>query len=638
MYLKRFMDKRKIILILIDSISILASLVVAFYLRFDFLIPNKYFVLLYMWTPVLVIVQLIIFISSEMYNRIWKFTSLSDLFAIIKYIAFSTLLAFFMIFSFLGVVEYPKSVLLLYLIINTLVVCASRVIVRLYYSHVLNKLDYNENIKEQKRVIILGAGGTGEKIAREIINRSFRSYKLIGFVDDDNKKLGSRIHGFKVLGKVSSLQNLTDLFDEVLICAPSASGNKMRAIIDICMKLEKDYKTVPTFSEMLAKDITLDSVREVSYVDLLGRKEIKLNTKLINKFLKGKRILITGAGGSIGSEIVRQCLLFNPSEIICIEISEEKIFKIGSLNNFGKNDLIVKTVLVDIINYKQLEKAFNENRPQIVIHAAAYKHVPIQELHPWTAVNTNVIGTLNIVELSDKYRVEKFVLVSTDKAVNPVNVMGATKRVAEKLIQSFNITSNTNFLAVRFGNVLGSSGSAIPIFQDQINKGGPVTITHPEMNRYFMSIPEASQLILQCGSFGKDGEIFLLDMGKPIKIYNIASDLIKLSGYEPEIDIPIVYTGLRPGEKLYEELKHTGEVKVQTNHKKIVILKDGKPVKLWNEFKKDIQDLLKITDNLDSIEIQSKLKELIPTYQPRELLSKNKIESDLNSYEIKGEA
>tara|TARA_B100001250_G_scaffold414630_1_gene454978 strand:- start:1442 stop:3340 length:1899 start_codon:yes stop_codon:yes gene_type:complete len=632
------MDKRKIILILIDSISILASLVIAFYLRFDFLIPNKYFVLLYMWTPVLIIVQLIIFITSEMYNRIWKFTSLFDLFAIIKYIAISTLLAFFIIFSFLGVIEYPKSVLLLYLIINTLVVCASRVIVRLYYSHFINKLDYNENIEEKKRVIILGAGGTGEKIAREIINRSFRTYKLIGFVDDDNKKLGSRIHGFKVLGKVTSLENLTDLFDEVLICAPSASGNKMRTIIDICMKLEKDYKTVPTFSEMLAKDITLDSVREVSYVDLLGRKEIKLDTKLINKFLKGKRILITGAGGSIGSEIVRQCLLFNPSEIICIEISEEKIFKISSLNNFGKNDLIVKTVLVDIINYKQLEKVFNENRPQIVIHAAAYKHVPIQELHPWTAVNTNVIGTLNIVELSHKYKVEKFVLVSTDKAVNPVNVMGATKRVAEKLIQSFNIISNTNFLAVRFGNVLGSSGSAIPIFQDQINKGGPVTITHPEMNRYFMSIPEASQLILQCGSFGKDGEIFLLDMGKPIKIYNIASDLIKLSGYEPEIDIPIVYTGLRPGEKLYEELKHTGEVKVQTNHKKIMILKDGKPVKPWNEFKIDIQDLLKITDNLDSIEIQSKLKELIPTYQPRELLSQNKIESDLNSFEIKGEA
>ena len=317
----------------------------------------------------------------------------------------------------------------------------------------------------------------------------------------------------------------------------------------------------------------------------LGREEVKLDLNSIENILKGKRVLITGAGGSIGSELVKQCLSFRPAEIICLDTSEESIYKLDQFFNNVQSKTILKTVLASVNIKIECDKVFSENRPHIVFHAAAYKHVPIQELHPWTAVNTNLKGTLNIVELSDKYLVDKFVLVSTDKAVNPVNVMGATKRAAEKLIQSFNVNSKTTFMAVRFGNVLGSSGSAIPTFQQQINAGGPITITHPEMTRYFMSIQEASQLILQCGALGRDGEIFLLEMGQPIRIVQMAKDLIRLSGLEPEIDIPIVFTGLRPGEKLYEELQLLNEKKVSTSHRKIMILKDKQSHIPWNIFK-----------------------------------------------------
>ena len=316
---------------------------------------------------------------------------------------------------------------------------------------------------------------------------------------------------------------------------------------------------------------------------------------------------------------------------------EEKIFDIMAIAEMVKSNTIIKPVLGNINQINQLAKVFNENRPQIIFHAAAYKHVPIQEIHPWTAVRTNVGGTLGLVEMADKYQAEKFVLVSTDKAVNPVNIMGATKRLAEKLIQSINVNSNTQFLAVRFGNVMGSSGSAIPTFQKQINSGGPVTITHPEMTRYFMSLQEASQFILQSGAIGKDGEIILLEMGKPIKIDQMARDLIKLSGLEPEKDIPIVYSGLRPGEKLYEELLSRDENIIKTSHKKIMILKDGNHHLQWELLKSTVKDLLKIAEDLDPDKIQIKLKELLPEYTPRSLLSVSR-DDRFESYTIKGEA
>jgi FlaA1/EpsC-like NDP-sugar epimerase len=442
------------------------------------------------------------------------------------------------------------------------------------------------------------------------------------------------LHGKKIFSKVSELPTLKIPFDEVIITAPSASGQQMRKIVTSCKETGKRYRTVPGLNELMDQKVTVSSIRDVSYADLLGREEVKLDMNSIDNMISGKRVLITGAGGSIGSELVRQTLKYKPSELICLDHSEEKIFNMSQELDKIDSLITIKTVLASINNIKEIEKVFLDNRPEIVFHAAAYKHVPIQEIHPWTAVRTNIGGTLNLVNCADKHKSTKFILVSTDKAVNPVNVMGATKRVAERIIQSINQESKTSFMAVRFGNVLGSSGSAIPTFQKQINKGGPLTITHPEMTRYFMSIQEASQLILQCGSIGKEGEIFLLEMGKPIKILQMAKDLIRLSGFEPDIDIPIVFTGLRPGEKLYEELQLFNEKKVVTSHKKIMVLKSSISLMKWILLSTEIKKLIQNSEELDAESIRRMLKKLSPDYQPNLIIEtkKRNIATDFESF------
>ena len=504
----------------------------------------------------------------------------------------------------------------MYYILNAIATVAIRLSVRVYYTH-YHQDSLLKNPKSKKTLLLIGAGKTGEKIAREIMTTSRHQYSIAGFIDDNVEKHGALLHGKKIFCSIGDLLNLKIKYDELLITAPTASGDQIRRIVDICKQTGKRYKTVPAMHEIIDGEISNDAIRDVSYSDLLGREEVKLDMNSIEDILKDKRVLITGAGGSIGSELVRQCLSFNPVEIICLDTSEESIYKLEQSFSKIQSKTILKTVLASVNVKNECDKVFSENRPHIVFHAAAYKHVPIQELHPWTAVNTNLGGTLNIVELSDKYLVDKFVLVSTDKAVNPVNVMGATKRAAEKLIQSYNANSKTTFMAVRFGNVLGSSGSAIPTFQKQINEGGPITITHPEMTRYFMSIQEASQLILQCGALGRDGEIFLLEMGQPIRIVQMAKDLIRLSGFEPDVDIPIVFTGLRPGEKLYEELQLLNEKKVSTSHRKIMILKDKTLHMPWTILKSRIQELILAAKNVDSEKIQMFLHQILPTYRPR---------------------
>ena len=363
-------------------------------------------------------------------------------------------------------------------------------------------------------------------------------------------------------------------FDEIMICIPSATSAEMQRIVTHCQNSGKRFKTLPSLLRIMEGKLSISQFRDVSFTDLLGREEILLDKTAIIDFIRGKRILVTGAGGSIGSELVRQCSKFKPSIIIMVDYSELNLFEIEREVLDYKSNILFKPILSNIREYSNIETIFKEYKPQVVFHAAAYKHVPMQEIFPWEAVKTNVFGTINISELSIKYDIEKFVLVSTDKAVNPTNVMGATKRLAELIIQNSNrVQKKTEFMAVRFGNVLGSSGSVIPIFKDQIKKGGPLTITDPEMERFFMSIPEASQLILQAGSLGVGGEIFILDMGKTIKIIDLALDLIKLSGYEPE-QIPIEITGSRPGEKKIEELSLPTEKLDSTKHDKIFVLND----------------------------------------------------------------
>ena len=632
------MTNRNFKLMLLDAVASIAALYLAFLIRFDFSIPKSLLPLFYDWVPWFIIFQISGFYFADLYARIWRYTSLFDLYAILSsvFAVCAASVMYVTLFSNSGM--YPRSVLLIYFILNAIITVSIRLSVRVYYSHYHHDSPL-KNPNPKKVLLLIGAGKTGEKIAREIMTTQRHQYSIAGFVDDNINKHGALLHGKQILCGIKDLLDLNIKYDELLITAPSATGDQMRRIVTICKQTGKRYKTVPAINEIIDGEISMATIRDVAYSDLLGREEVKLDMNSIENIIKGKRVLITGAGGSIGSELVKQCLSFKPAEIICLDTSEESIYKLDQSFNNIQSKTILKTVLASVNKKNECDKVFSENRPHIVFHAAAYKHVPIQELHPWTAVNTNLGGTLNIVELSDQYCVDKFVLVSTDKAVNPVNVMGATKRAAEKLIQSYNDVSKTTFIAVRFGNVLGSSGSAIPTFQEQINEGGPITITHPEMTRYFMSIQEASQLILQCGALGKDGEIFLLEMGKPIRIVQMAKDLIRLSGFEPDLDIPIVFTGLRPGEKLYEELQMLNEQKVSTSHRKITVLKDKKSNMPWTELYQSIEKLLIAAKELESEKIQSQLKEILPTYTPREFVASSlKDRHSLSEARIKAEA
>tara|TARA_B100000900_G_scaffold411467_1_gene431210 strand:+ start:2616 stop:4505 length:1890 start_codon:yes stop_codon:yes gene_type:complete len=617
---------RNPIYLLIDLLSITGAFYLSLLLRFEFIIPEEFFSNFLRWTPFLGIVQLFIFYLSGHYSRIHRYTSLFDIYAIFYAIIIANAISIIGLFFTLNLSEFPRTIFFLYITFNIIFTLSSRIVIRIYYSHYHNSFNYSK-IEEPKKLLLIGAGKTGEKILREILTTSRHQFSAVGFVDDDPNKHNALLHGKKIFCGLGKIQDLKIRYDEILITAQSLTGDQMRRIVDICKLTGKPFKTVPSLSEIIDKEVSLAGVRDVSYTDLLGREEAVLDMNSIDNFLKGKRILITGAGGSIGSELVKQCLNFSPAEVICLDQSEESIYKLNQYIEKVQYNTMIKTVLASINMKNELRKVFLDNRPQVVFHAAAYKHVPIQELHPWNAVRTNIGGTMNIVNLSDQFRVEKFVLVSTDKAVNPVNVMGATKRTAEKLIQSMNLESKTTFMAVRFGNVLGSSGSAIPTFQKQITDGGPLTITHPEMTRYFMSIQEASQLILQCGAIGENGEIFLLKMGKPIKIVQMAHDLIRLSGLEPEVDIPIVFTGLRPGEKLYEELQYVNEQKVKTDHKKIMILKDEKVVMPLRIIYEKIEEVLMAAEDLDIDKIQVILQKILPTYRPSiiDAISSNKI-------------
>jgi FlaA1/EpsC-like NDP-sugar epimerase len=623
------MNSKKLKIMLFDAGLLTAALFLSFLIRFDFKIPEEFLTLFIEWLTWFILIQNTTFYLCGLYSRISKYTSLFDLYAILSTVFISSALSILYVYLVFGLTGFPRSILLIWYILNSIFAVGLRLGVRVYFTHYQQKIFF-ESHKGKIVLLLIGAGKTGEKISKEIMSTSNHNYFITGFVDDDINKHRSLIHGKEIFGNINSLLSTNIKYDELLITAPTASENQIRRIVEICKKTGKKFKIVPGIHEIINSEITFDTIREVAYSDLLGRKEIQLDIDSIKNTIRGKRVLITGAGGSIGAELVKQSLIFNPSEIVCLDISEENIYNLDQYFLKTQTKTIVKTVLASVNIKNECEKVFSENLPNIVLHAAAYKHVPIQELHPWTAVNTNLLGTLNIVELSDKYLVEKFVLVSTDKAVNPVNVMGATKRAAEKLIQSYNSISKTTFIAVRFGNVLGSSGSAIPTFQKQINQGGPITITHPEMTRYFMSIQEATQLILQCVTIGKDGEIFLLEMGKPISILQMAKDLIRLSGLEPEIDIPIVYTGLRPGEKLYEELQLSNEQKVTTTHNKIMILKDKISHIPWSIFKIELEKLFDITLSLDNERIQRSLRKMIPTYTYKNINSFVQLEKNID--------
>jgi FlaA1/EpsC-like NDP-sugar epimerase len=486
------------------------------------------------------------------------------------------------------------------------------------FSHLLNPHPYKIDLS--KKVILLGAGTTGEFICKELMNDSKHHMDVVGFLDDNIDLHKREIHGKKVLGKVKELPDFANLYDEALICCPNTPRKDMHQIIDICKAAGKPFRTLPSVSELVSGQVSVNQFKEVSLIDLLGRSEVVLDKGLISDYINGKRILITGAGGSIGSELVRQCLKYEPALLVMLDNSEINLFDIEREVISMPTNVLVKPLLSNIRDINILNKVFTEYEPQVVFHAAAYKHVSMQEAFPWEAIHTNVLGTSHLVKASLEHNVEKFVLVSTDKAVKPVNVMGATKRIAELICQGANSEYGTRFMSVRFGNVLGSSGSVIPIFQEQIRAGGPVTITDPDMERYFMSVPEAAQLILQAGSIGDGGEVFVLDMGEPIKILDIANELIRLSGFEPELDIPISFIGARPGEKKIEELIQDNEKVRKTKHEKIMVVdsatgKEDGEIILDRIMKGELGG-----HEFNNNELRVTLASLVPEYKPSDEL------------------
>jgi FlaA1/EpsC-like NDP-sugar epimerase len=624
----KIFNKNFFIIFLADTFLISAAFFLSHLVRFDFAIPYNFQIVFLRMLPFVLITKFVCFYFFDLYRGMWRYTSIADLLNVIKASTISTLILITFIllrFRFIGI---PRSVFLIDWCFTILIISGFRLAVRILFETINESQSWldtfrsflgsvNRKIPDSINLLIIGAGDCGEKILREIRDNARLRYNVVGFLDDNHKKIGMKIHGIPVLSDISDIKVAAKkvMADEVLIAIPSASSTQMRRIVGICEKSGLKFKTVPGMGELINGQVTVNAIREVAYRDLLDREVIKLEAEKIGAYLNGRNVLVTGGGGSIGSELCRQICRFRPEKIILFERAESPLYEIDLELKKSFKDIAIIPILDDVQDKNQLKKAFDTHRPQIVFHAAAYKHVPMLELQPWKAIDNNVIGTKNLIEVSVAYKVGRFVFVSTDKAVRPANVMGASKRLSEMLVHSQNGCglSQTRFMIVRFGNVVGSIGSVVPLFKQQIQKGGPVTVTHPEVTRFFMTIPEACQLILQAGAMGKGGEIFILDMGTPIKIYDMARDLIRLSGFEPDVDIKIEYIGLRPGEKLYEELITEGENIVPTRHEKIMVLKGiDCELELLNG---KIDELIHFAAEQDEKNVKLKLKEIVPEYK-----------------------
>ncbi|MGB9975794.1 MAG: polysaccharide biosynthesis protein [Thermovenabulum sp.] len=575
-------------MLLIDSLIVNISLHMSLYLRFEGVIPKQYLLIYLKTWPVITFTSLFSYVLFNLYTRIWKFASIDELICIFLGTTFSTLLMIFYTFAFN--LNYPRSIYILYWMISTILIGFTRLFLRIYGN--INGAVKN-GIKGKKKVLVIGAGSAGSMVIKEFKTKPELKMHPIGIIDDDTLKHGMSIYGVKVLGGRDRIEKVVNNYgvEEIIIAMPSVDRNEIRKIVDICRRTKRKIRIVPGIYELLNGNVDVKKIRDVKIEDLLGRKPVKLNLDKAKKYLENKTVLITGAGGSIGSELVRQVVNFNPKLLILFDINENNIFELENYLKMNYPEQEYIPVIGSVRDQEKVEYIMMEYKPDVVFHAAAHKHVPLMEINPSEAIKNNIFGTINLAEAADKYDVEKFILISTDKAVNPLNVMGASKRAAEIVIQMMAKRSKTCFAAVRFGNVLGSSGSVIPLFKKQIEAGGPVTVTHPEVTRYFMTIPEAVQLVIQAGSMAKGGEIFVLDMGEPVKILDLAKEMIRLSGLEPEKDIKIEFTGLRPGEKLHEELFYDKDRVLKTENEKIYI---EKPCDNYLEFKKEIENLKNI--------------------------------------------
>ncbi|APM40303.1 polysaccharide biosynthesis protein [Clostridium kluyveri] len=603
---------RKYILMLIDIMLINLSYVLAYCFRFNFNIPTYELTRFKNDEVVITIVYLVVFYFFKLYRNLWTYASIDE---------FMLAVGACIVANFLGIIygftlgdRLPLSVNILAGILSVVLICGFRMSFRIIrrYLDINVKSDNSSNIK---RVMIIGAGRAGTMVVNEMKSYKKTHYLPVALIDDDKYKFGSNIAGVQVMGNRNDIVQLADKLsvDEILIAISAIDGKTKKGIIDICKKTGCKLKLIPGMYEIIDGRVNLSKFREVNFEDLLGRDAVKLDMEGIEKYISDSVVLITGGGGSIGSELCRQVVKFNPKELIVLDNYENNSYVLQQEFNRKCVQANIKYVIASVRDKNKLDSIFDKYRPDIVFHAAAHKHVPLMEENPGEAVKNNICGTLNTVFCADKYKVKRFVMISTDKAVNPTNIMGATKRVCEMIIQSMDKKSKTQFAAVRFGNVLGSNGSVVPVFIEQIKNGGPVTVTHKDINRFFMTIPEAAQLVLQAGVYAKGGEIFILDMGTPVKIYDLACDLIRLSGYTPNKDIDIEFIGLRPGEKLYEEVLTEEEGLNKTLHKKIFIAKPTFYDIDTLMFK--INELNILVEGDDREKIISKLEEMVPTYK-----------------------
>ncbi len=607
---------RMIVLMAVDIGMVCLASFLGLFIRFDMnigRIPAEYAQAVFTYLPFYVAATILVFFLLRMYATMWSVAGIREAGHIVGACGLASLI------QIAGMLMLEMKVPRSYFVLSFMALSAEEGLVRLSYRILTTIHLPGKQLKDGRRVLIAGAGTSGAVILKEMQTSPYAEGYVVCFVDDDKNKVGKILNGVPIAGKREDIPRLVEKYkvDEIYIAMPSAPAKDRKEIIEICRETGCRVKILPGIYQLLNGEVSVGKLREVEIEDLLGREPVRVNMDEILDYVRGKVVLVTGGGGSIGSELCRQIAGHQPKQLIVFDVYENNAYDLQQelKEKFPGLNLVV--LIGSVRNTHRVESVFEKYRPEIVYHAAAHKHVPLMEDSPNEAIKNNVFGTYKTARAADKYGTKRFVLISTDKAVNPTNIMGASKRMCEMVVQMMNAKSKTDFVAVRFGNVLGSNGSVIPLFKKQIEQGGPVTVTHPEIIRYFMTIPEAVSLVLQAGAYAKGGEIFVLDMGEPVKILDLAKNLIRLSGYEPDEDIPITFTGLRPGEKLYEELLMDEEGLQDTPNKLIHI---GKPIAFdMEEFCVQLDRLYEVA-NLDSEAIRGEVKKIVPTYQVKRLV------------------
>ena len=603
---------RQGILLISDTIILTGSFIISLSETIGTSYPENHILLSLL---IALIISLTTFSVLGNYKTLWSTSVDREIIMILISILISTSICF--IVEQLMNYNYPKTFFIIYGLFTHVGMCGIRILYRSARRAVLY-MRVNKNMDSGSKVLIVGAGSAGKLILKEMFENPQLNMCPVGIIDDDENKLGNTYYNVPVIGTTDDIEQIAKnlKIDEIIFSISKIDRRRKREIIQICKNTKCKLKTIPGIYELIDGRVSIKKIREVNIEDLLGRESVEIKDVEVLHFIKEKKVLVTGAGGSIGSELCRQISSLNPKELILVDIYENNVYELQQELIRKYKNLNLKVLIASVRDKHRMEEIFINYQPEIVFHAAAHKHVPLMEDSPCEAIKNNIFGTLNVAQMADKYNVKRFVLISTDKAVNPTNIMGATKRCWEMIVQTLNKSSDTEFVAVRFGNVLGSNGSVVPLFKKQIEEGGPVKVTHPEITRFFMTIPEAVSLVLEAGAIARGGEIFVLNMGEAVKILDLAKNLITLSGLEPDVDIKIEFTGLRPGEKLYEEILMDEEGLRETVKSKIYI---GQPIEVdEGEFFDKLRYLKKVADEEVEDEVRYVIKELVPTYRIKE--------------------